>query len=148
MAIDCQDILNILIDQMRVPQADWIPFLYKERGDQHVQDQFMSCSLHLCWTWTGIWDTDGAVVNIKISETEKKALAALQKTEGKQRWLLLKETGFVCWTRSLQQGNKWQMIKGHMHRERYNGKSWDSRSCWTNLINFYEKVAIRTDGKD
>lgn len=31
------------------------------------------------------------------------------------------------------------MIKRHIQRERYIGKSRDSRSCWTNLIKFHEK---------
>jgi len=55
----------------------------------------MSCSLNLCWTWTGIWDTDGAVVNIKISETEKKSISSTTENRREAK-MTTAEGNWVC----------------------------------------------------
>lgn len=76
----------------------------------------MSNSFRICWAWTGAWNADGALVNTEISEREGRALAVLQKTEGKQRLGLY--TGCSHYNREISDINdKGTHGKGEVHWE-------------------------------
>jgi len=76
----------------------------------------MPNSLRICWAWTEIWNAEGALVNAKISGREGRALAAIQKTEGKQRLGLY--TGCSHYNREISDINdKGTHAKGEVRQE-------------------------------
>lgn len=76
MATDCWDIKSILMDQLCVIQRDLISPTLKKGGPTYSGPRITSYSLNICWTWTGMSNTDGVVVNIKISEAEETSISS------------------------------------------------------------------------